>query len=377
MRCINMLTKKLAEEIVYQTMLRLRHNINVISPTGVILASGDRMRVENIHEGALYVAQTKQTLIINEDNIALYPNTKPGINMPILYQDEVVGVIGITGESKDMLDIANLVQLTTEIMTHQALVESKSEWQRKNNDYIFEALVHGSKLDAALNERMQKLPFTLKAPFQVILVSLNESSYAENTMPFFFEDLFYKQPVLAGHSQLQEYYILLSDYQEQRSRSILKALRKKKQKLASLQIGIGPVVQHLSQLPYSYQGAKTALKFATIHNELTFFEDVELFSLFKDHESEEVQAFQQRILQKINAKQLETLQTFFDCNLQLKLCAQQLNIHRHTLTYRLNKIRELTGYDPQYFEDAVILKIACTLRTLSISKELSKKGRPF
>ncbi|MEK5233253.1 sugar diacid recognition domain-containing protein [Lysinibacillus sp. FSL K6-0232] len=372
-----MLTKKLAEEIVYQTMLRLRHNINVISPTGVILASGDRMRVENIHEGALYVAQTKQTLIINEDNIALYPNTKPGINMPILYQDEVVGVIGITGESKDMLDIANLVQLTTEIMTHQALVESKSEWQRKNNDYIFEALVHGSKLDAALNERMQKLPFTLKAPFQVILVSLNESSYAENTMPFFFEDLFYKQPVLAGHSQLQEYYILLSDYQEQRSRSILKALRKKKQKLASLQIGIGPVVQHLSQLPYSYQGAKTALKFATIHNELTFFEDVELFSLFKDHEFEEVQAFQQRILQKINAKQLETLQTFFDCNLQLKLCAQQLNIHRHTLTYRLNKIRELTGYDPQYFEDAVILKIACTLRTLSISKELSKKGRPF
>ena len=58
-------------------MLRLRHNINVISPSGVILASGDKMRVENIHEGALYVAQTKETLIINEENIALYPNTKP------------------------------------------------------------------------------------------------------------------------------------------------------------------------------------------------------------------------------------------------------------------------------------------------------------
>ncbi|UZN01190.1 helix-turn-helix domain-containing protein [Lysinibacillus sp. MHQ-1] len=39
-------------------------------------------------------------------------------------------------------------------------------------------------------------------------------------------------------------------------------------------------------------------------------------------------------------------------------------MHRHTLTYRLNKIRELTGYDPQYFEDAVILQMACTLRTL-------------
>nr|WP_283175806.1 helix-turn-helix domain-containing protein [Lysinibacillus sp. Bpr_S20] len=66
----------------------------------------------------------------------------------------------------------------------------------------------------------------------------------------------------------------------------------------------------------------------------------------------------------MNSKQLETLQAFFDCNLQLKLCAQRLNIHRHTLTYRLNKIRELTSYDPQYFEDAFILKMASDLRKL-------------
>jgi len=130
------------------------------------------------------------------------------------------------------------------------------------------------------------------------------------------------------------------------------------------------VVQHLSQLPYSYQGAGTALKFAAINNELTFFEDVELYSLFKPRESEEVQAFYRRVLKNLDAKQLETLQSFFDCNLQLKHCAQHLNIHRHTLTYRLNKIRELTGYDPQYFEDAVLLKMACTLRTLQTMKAI-------
>ncbi len=357
-----MLTKKLAEEIVHQTMLRLRRNINVISPTGVILASGDKMRVENIHEGALYVAKTKEILIINGENIDAYPNTKPGINMPIMYQDEVLGVIGITGDSEEILEIANLVQLTTEIMTHQAIVESKSEWQRKNNDYIFEALVHGSKIDAVLQERIQKLPFTLEAPFQIILLSMDAPSSAENSLPLFFEDLFYKQSVLSGHSQLHEYYILLTNYDEQQKQQMMKALRKKKHKLPSLQIGVGPTVPNLAQLPNCYNGAKTALEFALINKEITFFEDVELFSLFKKRDSEEVQAFQNRVLKNMNAKQLETLQTFFDCNLQLKLCAQQLNIHRHTLTYRLNKIRELTGYDPQYFEDAVILKMACTLR---------------
>lgn len=357
-----MLTIKLAEEIVHQTMLRLHRNINVISPTGVILASGDKMRIENIHEGALVVAKTKNTLIINEQNIDRYPNTKPGINMPIMYQDEVIGVIGITGHSEEMLEIANLVQLTTEIMTHQAIVESKSEWQRKNNDYIFEALVHGSKLDANLQERMQKLPFSLEAPFQILLLHIEEPFDSANSITLFFEDLFYKQPVLSGHSQLHEYYILLTNCNKNVQQQIFKALRKKKQKLATLQIGIGPTVNNLSQLPHSYNGAKTALAFASTNNTMTYFEDIELFSLMKNRDSDEVKAFQERVLNNLNTKQIETLQAFFDCNLQLKLCAQQLNIHRHTLSYRLNKIRELTGYNPQYFDDAVVLKMACSLR---------------
>ncbi len=364
MRCINILTKKLAEDIVHQTMLRLRRNINVISPTGVILASGDKMRVENIHEGARYVAKSKETLIINEKNIDQYPNTLPGINMPIMYQDDVIGVIGITGDSEDILEIANLVQLTTEIMAYQAIIESKSEWQRKNNDYIFEALVHGSKLDVALQERIHKLAFPLVAPFQILLISFDEPLYTENSIPFFLEDLFYKQPILSGYSQLHEYYILLTNCQDKTLQQIMQALRKKQQKLYSLQIGVGPTVQHLSQLPHSYNGAKTALQFALINKEITYFEDIELFSLFKNQDSEEVQAFHQRVLKGLNAKQHETLQAFFACNLQLKLCAQRLNIHRHTLTYRLHKIRELTSYDPQYFEDAVILKMAIDLRTL-------------
>ncbi|MGN4127353.1 PucR family transcriptional regulator [Lysinibacillus sphaericus] len=117
----------------------------------------------------------------------------------------------------------------------------------------------------------------------------------------------------------------------------------------------------MSQLPHSYNGAKTALAFANTNKTITYFEDIELFSLMKNRDSDEVQAFQERVLNNLSMKHIETLQAFFDCNLQLKLCAQQLNIHRHTLSYRL-KIRELTGYDPQYFDDAVMLKMACSLR---------------
>ncbi|MFY0520310.1 helix-turn-helix domain-containing protein [Lysinibacillus sp. UGB7] len=63
-------------------------------------------------------------------------------------------------------------------------------------------------------------------------------------------------------------------------------------------------------------------------------------------------------------KQIKTLQAFFDCNFYIYNSSFVLNshIHRLTLSYRLNKIREFTGYDPQYFDDVVMLKMACSLR---------------
>ncbi len=75
-------------------------------------------------------------------------------------------------------------------MTHQAIAESKSEWHRKNNDYIFEALVHGSKLDANLQQRMQNLPFSLEAPFQILLLHIDEPFDAANSIALFLKIYF-------------------------------------------------------------------------------------------------------------------------------------------------------------------------------------------
>lgn len=70
---IQLITKQLAEQIVQQTMLRLHRNINVMQTNGVILASGDELRVNHIHEGAIEVAKTKSPLRITKDNNHLFP----------------------------------------------------------------------------------------------------------------------------------------------------------------------------------------------------------------------------------------------------------------------------------------------------------------
>jgi carbohydrate diacid regulator len=53
-----------------------------------------------------------------------------------------------------------------------------------------------------------------------------------------------------------------------------------------------------------------------------------------------------------------TLETFLRSNLSPSVTAEALHIHRHTLTYRLDKIARLTDCDPREFEAAVRFYVA-------------------
>jgi len=355
-----MLSIKLAEEIVAQTMLRLHHNINVIGSNGVILASGDRERIDSIHEGAIEVIKTGMPLFIDENLTHQFHNCKPGINMPITFHDEIIGVIGITGDPNELNEIANLVQLTTEMMVHQVLTESESEWQRKNGDFIFKALIEEEPNHSMVSERIHKLPFPLKEPYQIILIK-QEDQNASNTLSINLENILYKQPILFGQMELNEYYIFLSGSSVEQSETIIHQITKLKKKL-EIHMGVGPVVHALTELSYAFNGAQTALGFTCKSQQDIFFEDVEVYTLLKSKNDYDVQKFLSKVLFGMSEKMISTLETFFESDLQINLCAERLKIHRHTLSYRLNKIHELTGYHPQYFKDAFVLKLALMLR---------------
>jgi carbohydrate diacid regulator len=61
---------------------------------------------------------------------------------------------------------------------------------------------------------------------------------------------------------------------------------------------------------------------------------------------------------------LKTVKAYFAENLNLTKAAERLHIHRNTLIYRLGKIKDLTGLDPEQFEDAVQIRLALILLDL-------------
>ena len=143
---------------------------------------------------------------------------------------------------------------------------------------------------------------------------------------------------------------------------------------ASVNMGLGRYHPGVRGLAHSYQDARAALSlgrrfhgqngvycldalgiaaFVGLSDERTKIELATYLLSPLDHEPE----------------LLETLGAFFAADCSPSATAQRLAIHRNTLAYRLDKITSLTGLDPRRFDDAVQIRLALVLRSLSATHD--------
>ncbi len=66
----------------------------------------------------------------------------------------------------------------------------------------------------------------------------------------------------------------------------------------------------------------------------------------------------------LGAELEQTVMMFITCDLNMSETARQLYLHRNSLLYRIERIKELTGYDIRHFDDAVTVWSALLLRRL-------------
>ncbi len=62
-----------------------------------------------------------------------------------------------------------------------------------------------------------------------------------------------------------------------------------------------------------------------------------------------------------DSETLATLETFFQMNCNVSETAKRLYVHRNTLIYRLDKVKQETGLDVRNFGDAVLMRLAVLL----------------
>lgn len=139
--------------------------------------------------------------------------------------------------------------------------------------------------------------------------------------------------------------------------------------------GISRPVQTLSQLRDAYREAKDAVNIALElgdEEQTTFYGDLKLYQLLlslKDRNLDHLKRFYAETLEPLvehdERKQsdlVRTLNGFFEANGNLAKAAQDLDVHRNTLVYRLERIAELTGFDLDDADNRLILHLALKIQ---------------
>ncbi len=145
-------------------------------------------------------------------------------------------------------------------------------------------------------------------------------------------------------------------------------------------IGISSTVDSLKNLARAYKEARISLevgKVFDIERPIMSYENLGIGRLIYQLPTTLCEIFLQEVfkrgsLESLDRETLETVQAFFENNLNVSETSRNLFVHRNTLVYRLDKIRKLTGLDLREFEHAVTFKVA-----LMVKKYLTNKPTKF
>lgn len=207
-----MLTQEIASEIVKQTTIRLNRNINIMNEKGTIIASGNPNRINQVHFGAVEVLLTGKALIINEHNLHKWEGALPGINLPIEFQQLIIGVIGITGNPIEIMEFGELVKMITEMMIQQSFMTEQLEWKQRLKELVFEDLLKDSFNQELAQQRLNLIGTKLEPPYQVAVMEIGTNQLKRSDFIQTFEDIFDEKHTLIGFLTLIDYSFLLQNF---------------------------------------------------------------------------------------------------------------------------------------------------------------------
>ncbi|MBS4214498.1 MULTISPECIES: CdaR family transcriptional regulator [Neobacillus] len=354
-----MLTKEIASTIVKETSLRLDRNINIMDEHGIIIASRNSSRIGDIHEGALAVLKTGKTVTISEEQAKELKGSQPGINLPIVFKDIIVGVIGITGNPIETQDFGGLVKMTTELMIMQNYISTQLEWQQRTKDMILEELLKSVPSITNIERGLSLLEKRLHPPFISCVIQMNERSISNNTLIKQLELTISGQNAIIGFININRIFIAFSECTLTETSKVFDRIAHELRRLkVSHRLSFSTPFSDIKNFQESYLDCDLALDITDKTLEIVPFSKVESKALIYKIKWEDAEKFSKRIMNSTLKSYLETLEAFFDHNLNIQNTADALFIHRNTLIYRLNKIKEETGYDPKDFRDALTLQLA-------------------
>ena len=400
------ITHELAQQIVDRTISIIGKNINIMDQNGFIIGTGDKSRLNQFHEGAALVIKNKEKILIYSENKNHLIGVKPGVNLPIEENNEIIGVVGITGNPDEVGPFGEIIKMTVEMMLHQEFLLKKIDLERQARDNFIHDLISGrvgndrelfiarghlvgydiTIARVALSVNIYRFEKTARKSIEEHSGLKEGEIYLQrlkNDILRVIRTIFQHQPqdivsyvggdrfVILKTINIKEKPEILRDKLINISKKIKDSIFSKRNFVAS--IGIGEYYPGIRGTMYSYREACRALEIGDKVNSkigIYHISDLGIYRLFAEVSPEIRDEYVQHIFNSnISEKRKElkpvfweTLEVFFEYNMNITNTAKAIFVHRNTLIYRLEKVKQVTGLDPRKFNEALQLYIALKMK---------------
>ncbi|WP_375088263.1 CdaR family transcriptional regulator [Peribacillus sp. RS7] len=355
------ISPSLAQMIVDAAKEVIGKDINFIHLDGKVVASTDPNRVGSFHAAALQV-QKKGSVVEVTANEA-FKGARKGINYPVMIDQIMLGVIGISGDPEECKSLGFLLTKITEVLIKEQMIKSVIHSLDELRSSIVRMLIfENEKENTFMNEHLQQLQYELEERAFVAIIHLPGLNNA-SSLPVKMNGILLEQGIKLFTYLFPNQYALIINASQYKS--ILQIFNSYFRSMnVSYSIGIGSI-GYLEELAKSYTHAKLALKYA-LSKKVTVCEyaklDLEMimenidFHIRKDYAA--------KLIGELSEAEINLLHTYYNNNLSLKKTAEELFIHKNTLQYRLDKIAQKTAANPRDYHDSVKIYLALLLQTL-------------
>ena len=357
-----------AQSIVNELKKAVRQDINFMDSTGRILASTNPVRIGTVHEGAVQILREKlPSLIIRENDPSR--GVQKGINLPIVAEQEIVGVIGITGEPEEVSVFGDIIKRMTEVMmANRAYQEQANLVERARSLFLENWLFAQSPDWDELERQGHFLGFDLHTPHTIVLlnVAAHDKSLPEEQI---------LQTLRSGLRQndgsfcvflRNRFTLFFRDAERANIQSRVGNLCRDIENYYDISVhaGISSSSNGPADLRRCYREAQTAVSAAshTGSRQVVSYDETSLEFLIRSIPTPLRDDLRRAVFAGCSAAETEEfdriISLYFEQAGDIRACAERLYIHRNTFQYRMDQLKKKTGYDLRHPREAMILLLA-------------------
>ena len=366
------LDPKIAENIVTSLKNIINHEINLFDTTGTIIASTDRSRTGTSHEGASLVIKTMEPLLIDDEH--QFRGAKHGINLPVIFNDSVVAVIGITGEPVEVEPFGAVIKKMTEILIRENwnIIEQYDRRSRLTSLVNMLKLRHHDFELVAYYASVMQIDLSVSRVAIVGRISAEPGEVVDYGPLYTTTNMRFQQLKTSFFAFTdREICLFVDEGSSHAVPALIEGIRLDAQRVLRRLIcfGIGMPAESSTLYWRSYAEANRALswlEFTGGSDFVSHYDGMDLGLIVSSTPVEEARRLVDHVFGGLSEDEVDGFQEVFDSytrhNGSIVHSAEELYLHKNTLQNRLNKIADKTGYNPRELSGYSVLCMAFMLR---------------